>query len=633
MTNRFRLSVRADARLRTFGVQFGNPRDKTTCLTFCTPARDARKAFAMISTYLSVSLVLVRAALASSAATTCQTPPTVQLSLGNCTILAPNQTDVNSRGVKIGVVGGDMLCVVPSTVVNSTFLQSSEICGSDQLADNGYTMTPAQCRSRRGGFITVSDVASAAIDGLDTLNPGWISIGNVIKFAAQAPLQLLTKTVTVVEGLITEGQMSTTSHLGLAASSTLLQAMKDAGLILARSWGLNAGSSSVLFPRDGSLVLGGFDQASLAGPFNEYAIAVPDILSDRHCPLQISVTGLTLNIKTPNQTVSETLVDNSNKLPACIEPYDNLFRMPQSVLKQFQQYFAQYTKYTGAPVDPSKYQSSSLFNLEPGIVYPASAGDFNFTLRFTINDDLTVEIPLYELWRPLRGLDANGNLVLDTGYNELQIYGSPAPEDAPVLGKAFLSQVISTLDLTLFFFLTVADSMKLYLFVDYEMMKFYLAPQNLEASTPLPVSSANCTASPGSPLNDPVTKGLIAVGSVLGALVIALLVLFVLFKRRRRAQQHAPTPPQTANTTEHTANTAEHELNGDLTHHRFGSDPPSPPIPATPSPRPGGHASTGTHEIQPLTENAAGSSRAPTTGLTQISSPSRAKRSSRQIID
>jgi hypothetical protein len=254
------------------------------------------------------------------AAPSCQPPPTIQFGLANCTILGPNQTDVNSWGILIGVEGSNELCVVPSTVVNSSILQSSEICNSDQLNDNGVNMTYAQCRSRRGGFITRSAVPNATTDGLAQLNPGWISLGNVIQYAADATLQLLNETVTMVEGLITQGQLSTASHLGLAENSTLLQALKDAGLIGARSWGLNSGSQSVLFPREGSLVLGGYDEASLSGPFFEYDVAVPNLLNNRPCPLQILVTQLTLNISGLNQSSSHDLVDIANKLPVCVEP-------------------------------------------------------------------------------------------------------------------------------------------------------------------------------------------------------------------------------------------------------------------------------------------------------------------------
>jgi hypothetical protein len=73
-------------------------------------------------------------------------------------------------------------------------------------------------------------------------------------------------------------------------------------------------------------------------------------------------------------------------------------------------------------------------------VYPASAGPISASLRITLDNGLSVDIPSYELVRPLRGLDANGTLIVDTNYNEVQIYGQADPEDGPVLGKVYLSQ-------------------------------------------------------------------------------------------------------------------------------------------------------------------------------------------------
>jgi hypothetical protein len=83
-------------------------------------------------------------------------------------------------------------------------------------------------------------------------------------------------------------------------------------------------------------------------------------------------------------------------------------------------------------------------NLEPGMVYRSSPKNFSASLQFTINNDLTVDIPYYELERPLRVLDTYGKPKLDTEYQELQIFSADEPiEDALVLGKAFLSQVSS----------------------------------------------------------------------------------------------------------------------------------------------------------------------------------------------
>jgi hypothetical protein len=50
---------------------------------------------------------------------------------------------------------------------------------------------------------------------------------------------------------------------------------------------------------------------------------------------------------------------------------------------------------------------SSLYN-SPGIVCPSSSRGFNFTLRFTINNELIVEIPSHELERYLRAPDTDG---------------------------------------------------------------------------------------------------------------------------------------------------------------------------------------------------------------------------------
>ncbi|KFX96148.1 hypothetical protein O988_05436 [Pseudogymnoascus sp. VKM F-3808] len=447
----------------------------------------------------------------ATAASSCQPPPTIQLVLGNCTILAPDQTDINSWGIHIRVEDSTELCVVPSTVVNSTLLQSSEICDSDQLNDSGLIMTAAQCRSRRGGFITRSAVPNATTDGLELLNPGWTSLPNVIQYAADATLRLLTDTVTMVEVLITQGQQSSASHLGLAEESTLLKSLHDAGMIGAKSWGLNSGSQSVLYPREGSLVLGGYDESSLSGPFFEYDIAEPNLLNHRPCPLQILVSKLTLNIDDADQNGSYDLIDAASKLTFCIEPYDNQFRLPQAIWNGFLQYFRQHTNYSGALVSPSTYSPG--WNVEPGLVYPSSFKNFNATLRFTIDNGLTVDIPYYELERPLRVLDTDGRPSLNTSYQELQIFNTAAPEDAPVLGKAFLSQ--------------------LYLFIDYEKMKFSLAQQNLEAGGARPVSSANCATAQKL---DPTAKGLIGVGVVLGMLILVLSI-YILYRCCWKPQQ------------------------------------------------------------------------------------------------
>jgi hypothetical protein len=76
-------------------------------------------------------------------------------------------------------------------------------------------------------------------------------------------------------------------------------------------------------------------------------------------------------------------------------------------------------------------------------------------------------------------------------------------------------------------------------------MQFSLAQQNLEASTPLPQSSASCPAEPTLSNED---KGLIAVGVVLGVL-IAVLAGLALYKYLNR-----PLTPEPATTTPASSN-------------------------------------------------------------------------------
>ncbi|KAL2136888.1 hypothetical protein VTI74DRAFT_614 [Chaetomium olivicolor] len=456
--------------------------------------------------------LLVALAWASPA---CLPSPVLQLSLGSCSVLSPGQPDVHSWGVLLGIDRADSLCAAPSTVLSNSFLTTDDLCTGSQLVDiQGLRLTDAQCRSRRGGYITQArPLPEAPTDGLAAANPNWIALGNNITSAAVATLRFLDQSVTMTVGLIRSGQQSTASHLGLDAGSVLLRSLKDKSLIAARSFGLNVGSQSAEFPRRGSLVLGGYDQASFASSsVAEYPISTAK-LNNRHCPLQVQVEKLTLSARrSPNSTDTEDreIWGQANPVTFCIEPYDNLFRLPNNTILQVTEFFKARTGYSGTPVPTSDYQDK-LANLEPGLVYPRSAASaFNGSMRLTLKDGFTVDIPVHEMQRPLRGLDSNGQVVVDNDYTEIQIYGKEAPGLAPVLGKTFLSQV--------------------YLYVDYDAGIFRLAPQALEVTTPVPVSSASCAT-----ILSPSDKGLIGVGSVVGALLLCLLAYATYRFRRSKA--------------------------------------------------------------------------------------------------
>jgi hypothetical protein len=255
--------------------------------------------------------------------------PIIVWALGNCTIIAADEVnDIHSWGIRLGVEGHGDLCLSPSTVVNHTFLTTDDICGPDQLDVQGVPMTLRQCRSRRGGSVPPNLLSVVSVDGLDPNNPGWTKLGNSIESAAQATLRWLGQSVTMTVGLITRGQQSTTSHLGLASGAVLLETLKSLGLIGRRSWGLNVGSQSVLHPRSGSLFLGGYDVASVASSgFSEFTVSNPDAMNDRNCPLQVTVSEMSLNARSPdrqggNRTtyMSSTIIERAGGMKFCIEP-------------------------------------------------------------------------------------------------------------------------------------------------------------------------------------------------------------------------------------------------------------------------------------------------------------------------
>jgi hypothetical protein len=74
-------------------------------------------------------------------------------------------------------------------------------------------------------------------------------------------------------------------------------------------------------------------------------------------------------------------------------------------------------------------------------VYSTGGVELNITMKITLAGGLTVTVPSHELVRPLRGLDSQGVPVLNSTLSEVAVYGDAAPENSPVLGKSYLSQV------------------------------------------------------------------------------------------------------------------------------------------------------------------------------------------------
>lgn len=262
-----------------------------------------------------LALFLAYAFAADCPATT--TP--IVLTISNCTIASQ---DSSSYGVRLDV--GDPrqnLCGTPSTVVDNTLLISSNIC-TGVLPPN--MTTQAQCQSYHGGTFNIAAAGTSFHNiSLSTANlpldQGWTRFNPPYTAAGETDLHVVSNVaipnMTVV--VITEGINFTAGHIGLGKDSVILHHLKDSNMIPSLGFGLNAGSQSIQNPRDGSLVLGGYDSASVTSSFYTHTMNYSDMLFGRHCPLQVQIEGLQLLVEgqEPIQLIGE-----GDGHAACIEP-------------------------------------------------------------------------------------------------------------------------------------------------------------------------------------------------------------------------------------------------------------------------------------------------------------------------
>jgi hypothetical protein len=260
-----------------------------------------------------------RVVASTSSDCSASSPLPIVLPLTNVTI--PSQ-DISTYGLRFDVGAPKQnLCLMPSTVVDNMLLISTNICAGTGIQN----LTKAQCRAYHGGTFDLN-AASASFQNVSLvssklpMDPGWTTFNLPYTVAGTTNLDLVANiavpNMTVV--VITEGINFTAGHIGLGKQSVLLHQLKDANIIPALGFGLNAGSQSIANPRDGSLVLGGYDSASIASHFHEYPMNYSTTLAGRYCPLQVRIQGLQLLLK--GRDPIQLIGDGDGHL-ACIEPY------------------------------------------------------------------------------------------------------------------------------------------------------------------------------------------------------------------------------------------------------------------------------------------------------------------------
>jgi hypothetical protein len=128
-------------------------------------------------------------------------------------------------------------------------------------------MTSAQCSTYRGGLYdrstsqTEHDVANLVVHTFDDTVSNWTRDDIKLQDNTFLPQYEFALRTTSVNSFVHKGE------LGMAKSSTLLKTLGDNSNISSNSYSFFWGNEVAKEPRDGSLTLGGFDQALIAeGP-------------------------------------------------------------------------------------------------------------------------------------------------------------------------------------------------------------------------------------------------------------------------------------------------------------------------------------------------------------------------------
>jgi len=249
-----------------------------------------------------------------------QTVRPVILPLSNCTTLAhDNVVPVASTwGLSITLASPPQeLCVMPSVFTNNTFIPTVEVCSSDN------TSTFAACTSRRGGLLDIATSGAnfTAITASNDSPPdvNWAAIDPTNMYSRKGDISLRlpydisipVDPIKTIEG----GQKHNVGHFGLSISAPILQLLSDMkGLV--KGWALDAGSQSVSDPREGYLIIGGYDPQRVGAYTKNYTLTDTQT-SGRVCSLYVTITELILSRP---ETDDVTLISMGEEIPACIDP-------------------------------------------------------------------------------------------------------------------------------------------------------------------------------------------------------------------------------------------------------------------------------------------------------------------------
>ncbi|KAI9790071.1 MAG: hypothetical protein M1816_005541 [Peltula sp. TS41687] len=350
--------------------------------------------------------------------------------LRNCTF----ESGAGSWGIQVELgTPGQRVCLVPSTVVNSTLLSQRSLC-----AISDPRLSQLECEALRGGLFnenkstTWSEVPQSSFNS-NRVDPTWqhfnpagiTKLGyDTLQFPGGDARALLGYGLALNQW----GNQSNAGMLGLGVDSVFLDTALGMNITPSNSWSLTPGSQSLARPRNGEIVFGGYNQGKIDGSFRWRNVS--DMAeTDRPCPIRTNITDVYVTLGNGSQI---PLISSLGRVAACIEPYDNFFRFTPEMLFRWKQI----TGYD--PNAAAVYTVNNTQNLtytELGLIYKASKA-FNSSLTITLDNKYTTTLPSYELQTLLRGWNVLGERTQVPGLINVAILDKPTGDgEVPTLGK------------------------------------------------------------------------------------------------------------------------------------------------------------------------------------------------------
>ncbi|KAK1599372.1 uncharacterized protein LY79DRAFT_596878 [Colletotrichum navitas] len=293
------------------------------------------------------------------------------------------------------------------------------------------------------------------------------------------------------------------SAVAFGPNSSTLESFLRNEVAPARSFSLDYGSTSELYPRDGQLIIGGYNEArfnaSQVSTFRMWGANAPAA-----CPLQVTIADIILT----NKDGDHPLTDPGTRVAACIDTVHNSFAFTPAIFNKFENIGNNTGNHAGS--DGEAFDESN---------FPLDSEPLIGTLTIRLTNGYTTVIPHYELVSNVRGTDPQGkySVLNNTRLSTTVSSGiGDLGENVPVLGGVFLSQN--------------------YLHVDYDAGSFWLSPQVGNGTLPDRITAAcNGTLTGDGKASEFVIQ--VGVPVAVGAGVFFFIGLWIWSRHRKRNPQ------------------------------------------------------------------------------------------------